>query len=36
LLLALFGGLLRLHASERLIDLIGHGGGELLSLLDAS
>jgi hypothetical protein len=36
LLLALFGGLLRLHASEQLIELVGHGAGEFLLLLDTS
>lgn len=36
LLRGLFGGLLRLHASEQLIELVGHGGGELLPLPDAA
>ena len=32
LLLALFLGMLRLHASEEIIKLVRHGGGELLPL----
>lgn len=36
LLRGLFGGLLRLHASEQLIELVGHGGGKLLPLPDAA
>ena len=36
LLLALVLGMLRLHASEELIELVGHGGGKLLPLPDAA
>ena len=32
LLLTLFLGMLRLHASEEIIKLVRHGGGELLPL----
>jgi len=32
----LFSSLLRLHASEKLIEFVGHGGGKLLPLPDAA
>ena len=36
LLLALVLGMLRLHASEKIIKLVRHSGGELLPLPDAA